>query len=152
MLYLNLYYLGSYTKYYWQGMISKNLRILWKSWLLKYFMRLLEDKLCILNTFNLWAFDLVLPLCYYTGDYPIFVTASVWRVNTPSLWRVIILSFWWWTKLEHLSLHDAGKSLSVWVRPLPIRPKDHMKKGYGVTHHSLLPMGKEVNPWVCGWG
>ena len=44
-----------------------------------------------------------------------------------------------------------GKSLSVWVRPLPIGPKDHMQKGYCATRHSLLPMGgrgKSLSVWV----
>ena len=38
-------------------------------------------------------------------------------------------------------MHDTGKSLSVWVRLLPIGPKDPMQKKYCVTRHSLLPMG-----------
>ena len=45
-------------------------------WLLKYPMKLLRSKLYILNTFNLWAFDVGLPLCYDVGDYPVFVTTS----------------------------------------------------------------------------
>ena len=48
-------------------------------------------------------------------------------------------------------MHDMGKSLSVWVRLLPIGPIDHMQKGYRVTHHSLLPMegrGKFLSVWV----
>ena len=64
---------------------------------------------------------------------------------------VITLSWWQQTKLETHTLHDTGKSLSVWVRPLPIWPKDHMQKGYYVTRHSLLPMGgrgKSLSVWV----
>ena len=48
-------------------------------------------------------------------------------------------------------MHDKGKSLSVWLRLLSIWPKDHMQKGYYVTHHSLLPIGgrgKSLNAWV----
>ena len=48
-------------------------------------------------------------------------------------------------------MHDTGKSLSVWVRPLLIRPKDHMPKGYCATRYSLLPMGgrgKSLSVWV----
>ena len=45
-------------------------------------------------------------------------------------------------KLETHTLHDTGKSLSVWVRLLPIGPKDYMQKGYYATRHSLLPIGK----------
>ena len=48
-------------------------------------------------------------------------------------------------------MHDMGKSLSVWVRLPPIRPKDHMQKGYYVTRHSLLLMGgrgKSLSVWV----
>ena len=101
------------------------------------------SKLCILNTFNLWAFHVGLPLCYDIGDYPVFMMTSVWRVITPSLWSQ--------ARLKPLTLHDAGKSLSVWVRLLPIRPKDHMQKGYCVMRHSLLPMGgrvKSFSVWV----
>ena len=48
-------------------------------------------------------------------------------------------------------MHDTGKSLSVWVRLLPIEPKNHMQKGYCMTRHSLLPMGRKVKSlsvWV----
>ena len=48
-------------------------------------------------------------------------------------------------------MHDASKSLSVWVRLLPIGPKDHMQKGNCVMRHSLLPMGgrgKSFSVWV----
>ena len=48
-------------------------------------------------------------------------------------------------------MYDTGKSLSVWVRLLPIGPKDHTQKGYSVTHHSLLPMGgrgKSLRVWM----
>ena len=45
-------------------------------WLLKYLMKLLGIKLCILNTFNLWAYDVGLPLCYDVGDYHVFVTCD----------------------------------------------------------------------------
>ena len=31
---------------------------------------------------------------------------------------------------EPLTLHDAGKSFNVWVRLLPIWPKDQKQKGY----------------------
>ena len=93
---------------------------------------------------NLWAFDVGLPLCYNIGDYLIFVTMSVWRVITPSLW--------WWTRLEPFTLHGSSKSLGVWVRPLPIGPKDHMQKGCCMTRHSLPFTRGIVNPWVCRWG
>ena len=62
-------------------------------------------------------------------------------VITSSLWHVITLSLWQQVKLKAPTLHDTGKSLSVWVRLLPIGLKDHMQRGYYVTHHSLLPMG-----------
>ena len=45
----------------------------------------------------------------------------------------------------------TSKSLSVWVRPLPIGPKNHMQKGYYVTRHSMLPMGgrgKSLSVWM----
>ena len=48
-------------------------------------------------------------------------------------------------------MHDASKSLNVWVRLLPIGPKDHMQKGNCVMRHSLLPMGgrgKSFSVWV----
>ena len=50
-----------------------------------------------------------------------------------------------------LTLHDPSKSLSVWVRLLPIGPKDYMQKGYCVMLHSLLPTGgkgKSFSVWV----
>ena len=39
-------------------------------------MKLLGSKLCILNTLNLWTFDVALPLCYDVGDYPVLVTTG----------------------------------------------------------------------------
>ena len=106
-------------------------------------MKLLGSKLYILNTFNLWVFDVALPLCYDVGDYLVFMMTSLWHVITPSLWR--------WVRLEAPTLHDIGKSLTVWVWLLPIGPKVHMQKGCCVTHHSLLPMGgrgKPLSVWV----
>ena len=70
----------------------------------------------------------------------------VWHLMTSSLWWHL-----WWVRLEPLTLHDASKSLSVWVRLLPIGPKDHMQKGYCVTCPSLLPMGgrgKFLSVWI----
>ena len=72
-------------------------------------------------------------------------------VITSSLWRVITLSLWRRVRLEALTLHDTGKSLSVWVMLQPIKLKDHMQKGYCVTRHSLLPIrerGKSLRVWV----
>ena len=115
-------------------------------WLLKYIMKLLGSKLYILNTFNLWVFDVGLPLCYDVGDYLVFVTCDY-----PSLWHVITPSLWQRVRLKAPTLHDTGKSLSVWVRLLPIGLKDHMQRGYYVTHHYLLPMGgrgKSLRVWV----
>ena len=60
-------------------------------WLLKYLMKLLGSKLYILNTFNLWAFDLDLPLYYDVGDYHVFMMMFLWRVITPPLWRQVRL-------------------------------------------------------------
>ena len=48
-------------------------------------------------------------------------------------------------------MYDTSKSMSVWVRPLLIGPKDHMQKGYCATCHSLLPMGvrvKSLSVWA----
>ena len=40
----------------------------------------------------------------------------------------------------------------MWMRLLPIGSKDHMQKGYCVTHHSLLPTrggrGKSLSVWM----
>ena len=64
---------------------------------------------------------------------------------------VITLSWRQKVRLETHTLYDMGKSFSVWVRSLPIGPKDHMQKGYYATRHSLLPIlgggggGEEVN-------
>ena len=57
-----------------------------------------------------------LPLCYDVGDYPVFVATSLWLVIILSLWRVITLSSWRQARLEAPTLHNTGKSLSVWVR------------------------------------
>ena len=79
------------------------------------------------------------------------ITSSLWHVITPSLWHVITPSLWQRVRLKAPTLHDTGKSLSVWVRLLPIGLKDHMQRGYYVTHHSLLPMGgrgKSLRVWV----
>ena len=76
---------------------------------------------------------------------------SVWCVITLSLWHVITLSFWQQARMEAPTLHDTDKSMSVWVRLLPIGPKDPMQKGYCVTRHSLLPMGgrgKSLSVWM----
>ena len=45
----------------------------------------------------------------------------------------------------------TSKSLSVWVWPLPIGPKNHMQKGYYITCHFLLHMGgrgKSLSVWI----
>ena len=60
----------------------------------------------------------------------------------PCAMMLVITSSWsQQAKLETHTLHDTGKSLSVWVRLLPIGPKDYMQKGYCATRHSLLPLG-----------
>ena len=77
-------------------------------------------------------------------------------VITPFLWRRLCdvwltPSLWRQARLEGPTLHETGKSLSVWMRLLPIGPKDHMQKRYCVTRHSLLPMGrkgKSLRVWV----
>ena len=77
------------------------------------------------------------------GDYLVFVTTLVWCQITSSLW--------WQVKIEPLTLHDAGKSLNVWVRLLPIGPKDHMQKGYCMARSSLLPTwgrSKTLRVWM----
>ena len=67
---------------------------------------------------------------------------------------VITMSWRQEVRLETHTLYDTGKSLSVWMRPLPIGPKDHMQKGYCATRHSLLPIlggggrGKSLSVWV----
>ena len=89
---------------------------------------------------NLWAFEVGLPWCYNIGDYLVFVMMFMWHVITPSLWQR--------ARLDPLTLHDAGKSLRVWVRPLSIGPKDHMQKVYYMTRHSLPSMrgrGKSIS-------
>ena len=92
---------------------------------------------------KVWAFDVSLPLCYDVGGYPVFVTTSLWHVITPFLWRQ--------ARSGAPTLHDTGKSLNMWMRLLPIGPKDHMQKRYCVSRHSLLLMGgrgKSLSVWV----
>ena len=143
MFCLKLFYLGNWCKIFSTRNGFEDFENIVDIWLLKYLLKLLWSKLYILNTFTLWAFDVGLPLCYDVDDYPVFVTMSLCRVITPSSWRQ--------ARLEAPTLHDMGKSLSVWVRLPPIRPKDHMQKGYCVTRHSMLLMGgrgKSLSVWV----
>ena len=143
MFCLKLYYLGNWCKIFLTRNGFEDFENIVDIWLLKYLLKLLGSKLYILNTFNLWAFDVGLSLCYDVGDYPVFVTMSLWCVITPSSWRQ--------ARLEALTLHDTSKSLSMWVRLLSIGPKNHMQKGYCVVRHSLLPMGgrgKSLSVWV----
>ena len=121
MFCLKLYYLGNWCKIFLTRNGFEDFENIVDIWLLKYLMKLLGSKLYSLNTFNLWAFDVGLPLCYDAGDYPIFVMTSWWRVITSALWRQ--------ARLEVPTLHDTGKSLSVWVRFLPIGPKRPHVKG-----------------------
>ena len=121
---LTLYYLENWCKIFLTRNGFEDFENIVDIWLLKYLTKLLGSKLYILNTFNLWAFDVGLPLCYDVGDYPVFVMTSFWWVTTSSLWQQ--------ARLEAPTLHDTGKSLSVWMRLLPIGPKDHMQKGYCV--------------------
>ena len=74
-----------------------------------------------------------------TCDYPVFVTCDYLVFVTTSQVGAPIL-------------HNVGKSLSVWVRPLLIGPNDHMQSGYCVTHHSLLPMGRKGKRCTCKRG
>ena len=121
MFCLKLYYLRNWCKIFLTRNGFEDFENIVDIWLLKYIMKLLGSKLYILNTFNLWAFDVGLPLCYDVGDYPVFVMTSFWCVTTSSLWQQ--------ARLEAPTLHDMGKSLSVWVRLLPIGPKRPYAKG-----------------------
>ena len=76
MFCLKLYYLGNWYKIFLTRNGFKDFENIVNIWLLKYLMKLLGSKLYILNTFNLWAFDVVLSLCYDIGDYPLFVTCD----------------------------------------------------------------------------
>ena len=93
---------------------------------------------------SFWCrFALVLWCWWLPCFCDVWFNLSLWRVITPSSWRQ--------ARLEAPTLHNMGKSLSVWVRLLPIEPKDHMQKGYCVTRHSLLQMGrkgKSLSVWV----
>ena len=126
MLFLNLYYLRNWCKAFLTRNGFEDFENIVDIWLLNYFMKLLESKLCILNTFNLWAFDVDLPLYYDIGDFPVFVTCDYSVFVTMSLWCVINPSLCRQARSEAPTLHDTGKSLSVWVRLLPIKPKDQM--------------------------
>ena len=125
-------------KFFWQEMVLRTSRILW-----------------IYGYWNiLWS--------YFKANYIFWIhltckllmwvcPCAMMLVITSSLWCVITLSLWWRVKLEGPTLHDMGKSLSVWVRLLPIGPKVHTQKGYCLMHHPLLPMGgrgKYLSVWV----
>ena len=148
MFCFKLYYLGNWWKIFLTRNGSEDFENIVNIWLLKYLMKLLGSKLYILNTFNfvsfwcgfalaLWCWWL--PHVFVMCDYPVFVTCDY----TPSSWRQ--------AKLEAPTLYDTRNSLSVWVRMLPIGPKDHIQKEYCVTRHSLLPLGgrgKSLSMWV----
>ena len=132
LIYLVLYYLGNIdAKHFWQEIL---LRILWIFGCCNTLWNYLE----VNNVFWMhWNCGLLIWL------YPC------------AMMLVITLSWRQEVRLETHTLYDTGKSLSVWVRPLPIGPKDHMQKGYCATRHSLLPIlggGGRGNLWVCGWG
>ena len=76
MFCLKLYYLGNWCKIFLTRNGFEDFENIVDIWLLKYLMKLLESKLYILNIFNLWAFDVGLPLCFDVGDYPVFVTCD----------------------------------------------------------------------------
>ena len=128
LIYLVLYYLESIdTKHFWQEIL---LRILW-----------------IFDCCNtLWN--------YLEVNYVFWIhwTCELLMWLCPCAMMLVIIPSWWQqAKLETHTLHDTGKSLSVWVRLLPIGPKDLMQKGYCATRHSLLPMGgrgKLLSVWV----
>ena len=73
---LKLYYLGNWRKIFLTRNGFEDFENIVDICLLKYLMNLLGSKLYILNTFNLWAFDVGLPLCYDVGDYLFFVTCD----------------------------------------------------------------------------
>ena len=103
MFCLKLYYLGNWYKIFLTRNGFEDFENIVDIWLLKYLMKLLGSKLYILNTFNLWAFDVGLPLCYDIGDYPVFVTCDltclcdVWlprlRDDKPG-WRLPLCITW----------------------------------------------------------
>ena len=128
LIYLVVYYLGNIdAKHFWQELL---LRILW----IFGYWNILRNYLEVNDVFWMhWTCELLMWLCPY------------------AMMLVITLSWWQQAKLETRTLHDTAKSLSVWVRPLLIGPKDHMQKGYCTTRHSLLPMegrGKSLSMWV----
>ena len=128
LIYLVLYYLINMdAKHFWQKIL---LRILWIFGCCYTLWNYLE----VNDVFWMhWTCELLMWLC-------------------PCAMMLVIIPSWWQqAKLETHTLHDTGKSLSVWVRPLLIRPKDHMPKGYCATRYSLLPMGgrgKSLSVWV----
>ena len=125
MFCLKLFYLGNWCKIFLTRNGFGDFENIVDIWLLKYLLKLLWSKLYILDTFNLWVFDVGLPLCYDVGDYPVFMTMSLWRVIIPSSWRQ--------ARLESPTLHDTGKSLSVWVK-LGRAKRPHTKE---VLHGAL---------------
>ena len=145
MLYISLYYLGNLCKIFMTRNGFEDFENIVDIWLLKYLMKLQGSKLCIWKHLTC---ELLMWVCPCDN---VLATTSLWCVITLSLRCVIIPSSWRKVRLEAPTLHDTGKSLSVWMRLLPIWPKDHMQKGYCVTHHSLLPTGgrgKSLSVWV----
>ena len=74
MLYINLYYLGNLCKIFMIRNGFANFENTVDIWLLKYFMKLLESELCILNTL---ACELLMWFCHCA--LILVIILSVWR-------------------------------------------------------------------------
>ena len=121
LIYLVLYYLGNIdAKHFWQELL---LRILWIFGCCNTLWNYLE----VNNVFWMhWTCKLLMWLYPYT------------------VMLVITLSWWQQAKLETHTLYDTGKSLSVWVRPLPMGQKTVCKRGTVRYVIPCYPLG--------GWG
>ena len=101
MLYLNLYYLGNLCKIFMTRNGFKGFKNIVDIWIIEISYETTWKWTVYFKYINLWAFDVVLPLCHDIGDYPVFVTTTfVWRpvyVTTPSMWRpaCVTSSFMW---------------------------------------------------------
>ena len=132
LIYLVLYYLINMdAKHFWQKIL---LRILW----------------IFGCCYTLWNYLEVNDVFWMHWTCELLM----WLCRCPMM-LVITLSWRQEARLETHTLYDMGKSLSVWVKPLPIGQKTTCKRG---TMWHIIPCcpwergGGEVNPLLCGWG
>ena len=103
MLYLNFYYLGNLCKIFITRNGFKGFKNIVDIWIIEIFYETTWKWTMYFKYINVWAFDVVLPLCHDIGDYPLFVrTTFVW-------WPVFVrTTFVWWPVYVTTCLCDVS--------------------------------------------